>query len=273
MVFYSGRVGWQKPQFPVATAWSGWKIKRKKRVFRPSTIVGAFSRPVSVSLDSLVKNAALHRDSTKDSLVEKSRLLLKENPSLLQFNRTPLAKELLRRSNEVFKESQLLRAFIRLKLFDGKLLFAEFSPRHAVEEQVLYFFTQRFPTFAVALFSAERKKLFFASFGRSGKVVGFSNCQNSGEKALEESRRLARDLPITGGDFFQGEEPAELGREWRDYCQAQTISSRDNPRLAKQMMPRKVLEAAHAGYELGEIYGRRSEGIAKLADFCAEEKA
>ena len=131
-----------------------------------------------------------------------------------------------------FAEAHRLKVFTRLELFPEMLLFAEIEPRAQVMENVMKFFAYRFPTFVIALYEKNSKKLWIASNRKDFSIFA--------SKKIDSVYETLQNLRKTLANTFA--ERMDLSIEWSEeffpvFYDSQFIESRKNLKIANHMMP------------------------------------
>ncbi|MDO8537480.1 MAG: DUF4130 domain-containing protein [archaeon] len=133
-------------------------------------------------------------------------------------------------------ESHRLKVFTRLQLFPEMLLFGEISPRAEVVENVLDFFSHRFPTFVIALHEKETGKFWIASRRKdfeifaSKKIISIDETIENLRKTLAKTFIERIDLSVPWNEEF-----------YSAFYDSQFIEPRKNLKIADHMMPAQFL--------------------------------
>lgn len=197
------------------------------------------------SLNYFLEMAQRHRKSKRDNLIARVTRVLKENPAIIQNKMTKLAQQFYSRGREVIGEVHRLIAFIRFELYPEYLLVSEVYPEHDVIDLMFNFFCKRYPTFIILFFTKKqgyiatnRSDIDFPAFKFKQNYWVFKRNSNSLDN-IRQLLRLQLSAILTPEKFSS--------KTWECYYDSQYIKSRKNIRLARKVLPEKMIRKVAGG--------------------------
>jgi len=178
----------------------------------------------------MLENAARHKKSKRDSILQKARAIARGSPSELYGNQTRLSKEVHSRSTQVGQEIHRLYAFMRFESFPEMLLFSQAESEHEVMDRVLSLFTWRYPTFVVCIYS---EGCLYCGSRRKDVSLPKKKLFRSKGEALEWVRGELSSLQERN-EFLDWDESY-----WREYFKSAYVKSRVNKRQYRKFMRKK----------------------------------
>ncbi len=198
-------------------------VKMNKKVARgdPLKILG---RSKGYSRKEVLRYIVHHEEQTPNLIKEIKRI----PDVVLQNVGTPIAKKAIKMVREVFREVYRAKQFTRTNINNRGVLYGIVLLKHKVMDLVLHYFHQRWPNCVICLYNEHTE--FTGIMNEKGIM---RRIQSSLEEVVEELSLFRPIKPYFDDIQFSGKEIFET------LYMTQNISTRENPRYFKQMIPDK----------------------------------
>jgi len=210
----------------------------------------------SISRIKIISLLKRHKDFLNKPFREREKTIrgiMRESLAVIETKLTTPARNYYNMARAVSNEIHYNKMFTRLKIEENKILTGYIQPVHSVEDLILEFFYNRFPKYAIILFSGKKNKTYMISPKQISddlkklKIIKYSIEKDYliGNSNLKLKKVLSIISPILAK--YNSINPLldkELDSKelFESFYESQFIKSRENLRLFNHNMPKKYQE-------------------------------
>ncbi|MBD3229483.1 MAG: DUF4130 domain-containing protein [Candidatus Lokiarchaeota archaeon] len=201
--------------------------------------------------DVLMFWARRHKMSN-DHLLKRITRIYSKKPEFITNKLVEEAKKFHKIAREVALEYHRLRGYIHFELLLNLILFADINPEHKIIDILLNFFSNRFPKFIICF--KNNNKIFLKTHRTD---IEFKFEQNKNKYYIlnnEHFSQLKKYLDKFDSKMDLGEFSDDF---WKKYYDSQYIETRDNIKLAKKLLPKKLRGKTKLEHEFYMINNRK----------------
>ncbi len=206
----------------------------------------------SINRTKIINLLKRHKIFLNKPLKEREKIIrgiMRDSKAVIETKLTTPARDYYNMARAVSNEIHYNKMFTRLKIEENMILTGYIQPEHSVEDLILEFFYNRFPKYAIILFSGKKNKTYMISPKQISydlkrlKIIKYTIKKDYliGSSSLNPKKVISIISPILAK--YNSINPLldnklDSKELFKSFYESQFIKSRENLRLFNQNLPR-----------------------------------